>query len=44
MLVFYVDYMPEVEELEALFDDIDEVSYGGNAAPDSSMDAQVYTS
>jgi hypothetical protein len=44
MLVFYVDYMPEVEELEALYDNIDEVSDGGNAAPASSMDPQIYTS
>ena len=44
MLVFYVDYMLEVEELEALYDNIDEVSDGGNAAPASSMDPQIYTS
>ena len=44
MLVFYVDYTPEVEELEALYDNIDEVSDGGNAAPASSMDTQIYIS
>ena len=32
MLVCFVDYIPEVDELEALFEDIDEVSDGGNTA------------
>ena len=32
MLVFFVDYIPEVDELEAMFKDISEVSDGGNAA------------
>lgn len=42
LLVFYVDYMPEVNELEALYDTINEVSDGGNAAPASSMASQIY--
>lgn len=32
MLVFFVDYIPEVDELTALFQDIPEVSDGGNTA------------
>ena len=35
LLVFMVDYMPEPDEVEALFQDIDEyVSDGGNTAPE----------
>lgn len=32
MLTFYVDYMPEPDELAAWFDTVDEVSDGGNTA------------
>ena len=32
MLIFFVDYIPETDELAALFDSIDEVSDGGNNA------------
>ena len=32
MLVLFVDYMPEVDELKALFDTIESVSDGGNTA------------
>ena len=32
MLVFFVDYIPEVDELNALFNTVDEVSDGGNTA------------
>ena len=32
MLTFFVDYMPEPDELAALFDTVDEVSDGGNTA------------
>ena len=32
MLTFFVDYMPEADELAAWFDTIDEVSDGGNTA------------
>lgn len=37
MLTFSVDYMPEPDELAAWFDVIDEVSDGGNTAPDSTI-------
>ena len=32
MLVFFVDYIPEVDELNALFNTVNEISDGGNAA------------
>jgi hypothetical protein len=32
MLIFFVDYIPEVDELEALFDTVNEISDGGNTA------------
>jgi len=32
MLVFFVDYIPEVDELKALFNTVNEISDGGNAA------------
>ena len=32
MLIFFVDYIPEVDELTALFQDINEISDGGNTA------------
>lgn len=32
MLVFFVDYLPEVDELEALYNTINEISDGGNTA------------
>lgn len=32
MLTFFVDYMPETDELAAWFDTVDEVSDGGNTA------------
>jgi len=32
MLVFFVDYIPEVDELAALFDTVNELSDGGNTA------------
>ena len=32
MLTFFVDYMPEPDELAALFDTVDEISDGGNTA------------
>ena len=38
MLVFFVDYIPEVDELTALFQTINEVSDGGNAAEEVVID------
>ena len=38
LLVFYVDYIPEVDELTALFQTINEVSDGGNAAEEVVID------
>ena len=32
MLVFFVDYIPEVDELKALFNTVNEISDGGNTA------------
>ena len=32
MLVFFVDYIPEVDELNALFNTVNEISDGGNTA------------
>jgi hypothetical protein len=32
MLVFFVDYLPEVDELNALFNTVNEISDGGNTA------------
>ena len=43
MLVFYVDYLPAVDELEALFNTVNEVSDGGNTATEVTLDAPYQT-
>lgn len=37
MLTFFVDYMPEEDELTALFQERTDISDGGNAAPDATL-------
>jgi hypothetical protein len=38
MLVFFVDYIPEVDELEAWFKTVNEISDGGNTATEVTLD------
>lgn len=43
MLVFFVDYIPEVDELAALFNTINEISDGGNTATEIDQYGVAYT-
>ena len=38
MLVFFVDYIPAVDELEAWFKTVNEISDGGNTATEITLD------
>ena len=43
MLVFFVDYIPEVDELAAMFNTINEISDGGNTATEIDQYGVAYT-